>query len=173
MTTRQAFNRQRAAQRRARQWAITNSNFTLSSTKVAIDLQAGLETDLAANLHNVTLAASRLTLQFDFAAGSTIGDRALGFYGIIWMSNDALTAGASAFPNPENDSADWIMHGSRLLVSESTLQHQPRNAHMNFFTDSQRKQRENNSTLVLIGVASLSEHGVQVFVGGRVLFILP
>ena len=159
--------------RRARQWAITSQNFTMSTTVVAIDLQTALETDLDANLHNVTVAAIRLTLGFQFATASTVGDRTNMFFGVIWVGNDALATGFAALPSPIDDSADWIMHGSRLLVSNSAAIHAPRNGTMDFFGDAQRKQRENHSTLVLIGVASIAEHGVQIFVGGRVLFILP
>ena len=160
--------------RRARQWAITAQNFTLSAMTVAVDLQSGLEVDLDANLHNVTVSAIRTTLDLQFAAGLTIGDRTLCYFGIIWLSNDAIAAGGSSLPNPANDSADWIMHGTRLVVSESTLIHKPRGGQLNFFGDSMRKQRENNSSLVMIGATvTPSEHGVQCFVGGRVLFILP
>ena len=159
--------------RRSRQWGTNLANFTLSTTSVAIDLQAELESDLGFNLHNTTIGAIRTTLDMHFAAGSTVGDQTMLYFGILWFNNEAVAAGGASLPNPTHTQADWIMHGSRLLISESTALHQPRNAHMDFFSDSQRKQRENNSTLVLIGTASLADHGVQCFVGGRVLFLLP
>ena len=167
--------RRQAAQgsRRARQWAIVNQNFTTSQTKVGVDLQSALETDLGYNLNNVTVSASRLTIGLQFATGSTIGDRVNMYFGMVWVGKDALVAGEAALPSPINDSVDWIMHGTRLLVSESIVIHMPRGGQMEFFSDSARKQREANQTLVLMGQADVSEHGLQAFIGGRVLFILP
>ena len=159
--------------RRARQWTIINQNTTLNSMGSIVDLSSALETSLGSNLHNSTVSALRLTFDFHFADASTIGDRVLAYFGVMWATNDAIAAGVASLPDPIVDSADWIMHGTRLLVSGSTALHQPRNAHMDFFGDSQRKQRENNSSLVLIAKNQVSDHGVQLFIGGRVLFILP
>ena len=161
-------------QRRARQWAITNATFTASTTPVAIDLQSQLEVDMDQNLHNVTAAAIRISLGCFFLTGSTVGERTWLYFGIIWMGNDAIVAGGASLPNPVNDSADWMMHGARLLTSEATVGNLPRGGQIDFFSDFMRKQRENNSSLILIGVtSSLNEHSVSVHVGGRVLFILP
>ena len=159
--------------RRARQWTIINKNATLSSTTAIIPLQDTLETALGFNLNNVTVTALRLTIDLQFATASTIGDRVLTYFGVIWAGNDAIAAGAASLPDPTVDPADWIMHGTRLIISDSILIHTPRNAQINFFGDSQRKQRENNSSLVLLAKNQVSDHGVQMFVGGRVLFILP
>ena len=159
--------------RRERQWTIIQSNFTMSGALVAIDLTTVLEASLGSTLHNVTVSALRLTIDMNFAAGLTVGDRSLNYFGVMWISREALAVGSAALANPATDAADWMMHGTRLIVSESALLHKPRGASMEFFSDSQRKQRENNSVLVLIGTAPISDHGVQVFIGGRALFILP
>ena len=146
--------------RRARQWTIVNQNVTLSSTISIIDISGLLEAALGFNLHDATVSALRLTLDMRFAAGSVVGDNVFAFFGVMWASNAAIAAGAASMADPSSDPADWIMHGSRLLVSDSALEHQPRNGHMDFFGDSQRKQRENNSSLVLLAKNQVSDHGV-------------
>ena len=174
--TMRTVGRQNRSARRARQWSIQpgiNATMTTAGTAIAFDLQAALETDIGSNLNNVTASAIRLAIGCNFAAGATIGQRVMLHYGVTWVGNDALGIGELALPDPVDDSADWMAHGARLISAESALQHVPQGAQFELVSDSMRKQRENNSTLVLILSASLIQSNIQVFVGGRVLFLLP
>jgi len=67
-----------------------------------------------------------------------------------------------------------MAHKALLLVNESTALNAPRFSHFEINSDSMRKQRENHSSLRLIVSATLlTSTQVQIFVGGRVLFLLP
>ena len=162
------------APRRPRQWGLTSQNGTVAgsseATKLPISLDTDLEADLGFQLHNVTVGAGRITIGFHFATASTIGDRAMLHWGVIILPEDMPT---TEMPNPSTDHSDWLMHGARLMVSETILINKPRGGDVNLFWDSQRKMRENHSKLVLIIVATTLEHTIQAFVGGRVLFLLP
>ncbi len=164
--------------RRARQWAIvrftTSVIGTTEAQKSVVDLQAALETDLGFNLNNVTASAIRLRLNYHFAAGSTVGDSVQFAWGIIWASDDAIAAGAASIQNPANDSADWMAHGGGFIVSESTAQHVPRGGENHIvINDSMRKQRENNSSLIIVHSAQTVQSTLQIHCVGRVLFLLP
>ena len=162
--------------RRARQWAvIPGTNGTIAgiteATKLSFNLTSDLETSLGFNLHNVTASAIRLDLGLQFAASGTVGDRAMLHWGVIWITTDAT---ATIMPNPATDAADWMAHGSRLIVNEAMAINMPRGGQVELHSDSMRKQRENNSELNLVVSATvLTGTNVQVFLSGRVLFILP
>jgi len=177
MTTRAITRRSFNGARRARQWAIVRNTTSVIGTteaqKAVIDLQAALEVDLGFNLNNTTCSAIRLRLNYHFASGSTVGDSVQFAYGIMWASDDAIAAGAASLPNPADDSADWIAHGGGFIVSESTAQHVPRGANQMLENDSMRKQRENNSSLVMITSAQTVQSTLQIHTVGRVLFLLP
>ena len=166
------------APRRARQWGILpGANGTIAATTdaamVAFDLQADLEVDLAHTLNNVTASAIRLDLGLAFAAGSAVGDLVMFHFGIAWILQEAVIAGGAALPNPRNDHYDWMAHGSRLVESHSTGKNMPVGGQIEIRNDSMRKQRENHSSLTLVVTASLLEFSIQVFVSGRVLYLLP
>ncbi len=162
--------------RRARQWALMpgTNGFIIGiteATKLLFNLISGLETELDFQMHNVTASALRLSLNFQFAASGTVGDRAMLHYGVTWLTDGA---GAEEAPNPAADNADWMAHGAVLLVNEATTLNMPRGGQVKLDSDSMRKQRENNSRLVLVVSATvLTSTTVQVFVGGRSLLILP
>ncbi len=165
--------------RRARQWAImpqTSGSIigVTEAQKIAFDLQANLEIDLGYNLNNVTASAIRLDLTFDFQNTAVVGDRARCAWGIGWIQDDALAIGGTSLPNPSNDSFDWMAHGVFSVIADvAAVNSRPRNGLQMIRNDSQRKQRENHSSLVLIVAGILIDDPISVIVGGRVLFILP
>ncbi len=166
------------APRRARQWALqTGQNGTVAAAShagaIAIDLFTSIEAELGMTLNNVTLSAIRLAVGCQFFDASTVGDRVMLHWGVTWVTQDAFDAGAVSMPEPNADNADWMAHGAVLLVSEATGIHMPRGGQFLVTSDSMRKQRENNSLPVIIFQASLSEHSIQIFLGGRVLYLLP
>ncbi len=164
--------------RRARQWALqTGQNGSLIAAThagaISIDLFTSIEAELGMTLNNVTLSAICLDVAFQFFTASSVGDRTMIHWGVTWVTQDAFAAGAESMPEPNADNADWMAHGSVLLCSESTAIHIPSGGHQEVHSDSMRKQRENNSLPVIIFQASLLEHSVQIFLGGRVLYLLP
>ena len=142
----------------------------MEAAKLAFELDLGLETDLDTQIHNATVGAGRINLDFHFATAGTIGERAMLHYGVIIIPVDMAVTN---MPNPMVDHSDWIMHGSQLLVNETILINKPRGGRVELHWDSMRKMRENHTKVVCIISASLLEHTVQVFIGGRVLFLLP
>jgi len=177
MTSRNLARRRFAGPRRARQWANVSTSISVigvtEAQKGVFDLQSALEVDLDYNLNNVTASAIRLNLSFRYVVGSTLGDLNRGSWGIRWCSNDAVAAGAASLPNPVNDSADWMAHGSFAIISESTSAHVPRGGNVVVENNSMRKQGENNSSLCIIIATVSSAFTMQVDIGGRVLFLLP
>ena len=163
--------------RRARQWAITQNSTTLAgaahSDNAVIQLQSGLETELAFNLHNVTASAIRMTLDFHYLVGSTIGVLNRVVFGIIWASDDSIAAGAASVPSPADDNADWMAFGGGSFISESVVAHSPRDSRFVISNDSMRKQYENNSSLVLVVSSPSFVDGIGLHIVGRILFILP
>jgi len=176
MTTRSIVRFNRTA-RRARQWgtqvAVVSVIGTTEAQKALIDLQAPLETDLGFSLNNVTASAMRYDLIFSFASGSTVGDAVRGAWGIAWLQNDAIAAGAASVPNPINDSFDWMAFGGFAFFSESTGQHTPRGGLHLIDNNSMRKQRENHSTLTMVIAAAIAVNAFNVSIMGRTLFLLP
>ena len=169
--------RQNFPARRARQWGTTNTSTTVSAAtdagKVVIDLQAGLEIDLAMNLHNVTASAIRISLTTSFLVGGTLGEAARLSWGIMWATDQAIAAGGAALPNPISDEADWMAHGGITVFVEQIHAHIPRGGLTMISNDSMRKQRENNSTLVLLVQGAVIVHAVGIATVGRTLFLLP
>ena len=163
--------------RRARQWAIISTSGSViaatEAAKITFDLQSGLESDLGFSLNNVTASALRYNLVFSFPGGSALGDTCSLMWGIAWLSNDAIAAGAASLPNPNTDHADWMAHGGAFIRSESITAHVPRGGLFQIKNDSMRKQRENNSTLAMIVSANVLASSVTVSLNGRGLFLLP
>ena len=170
-------NRSNFPARRSRQWGITNVSTSLTvasfAGKSVIDLSAALEANLGLTLNNVTASAIRIKLIISFLTGGTLGEGGAGAYGIMWASNTAITAGVASIPDPIADDADWMAHGKFTIFVEQTHAHIPRGGIQMISNDSMRKQRENNSSLVLVTEASLAVHGMGLGIGGRVLFLLP
>ncbi len=178
MTSRSIVNRSRTP-RRARQWALTATNGSLvaatSAGKLIVDLGQGLEDELASNLHNITASALRYNISYRQTT-SQAGDDDTVAMGVAWVSTNALTAGPASVPNPGSDNWDWMFHDIRTITNhggaDSDFSFQ--NAQWSISNNSMRKQRENNSALVMVFQAILLQSvSVQVFVGGRVLLLLP
>ncbi len=166
------------APRRPRQWGLQNNNGSIVAAthagNLAFDLQSKLETDLGANLHNVTVSAIRLDITLRFQATAVVGDTFNLHWGITWVSSSAAAAGGVALPDPSDDHADWIAHGQRLVVADvAAVISAPRRGLIEIRNDSMRKQKENDSSLLLICQASVVDDPVTIFLGGRVLFLLP
>ena len=141
--------------------------------KAIFDLQVNLEVDLGSNLNNVTASAIRLEMAIRTQATAAVGDTMSGCWGVAWIGNDAIAAGGASIPSPNNDHADWMAHGTWLVVAETTSVRQMGNKTFPVVSDSQRKQRENHSTLLFVMEAVLLDDPITIFLGGRVLFLLP
>ena len=166
--------------RKERMWGITNQNFTIAAataaTMVAIDLLAALKTDVGYDLPGVTASAIRLNVLYRMTTAQGTDEDTVAL-GIGWISDTAFASGGAALPDPSTDHFDWMFHDIRTLKGEGAADLDQSPAVAGFLqirNDSMRKQRENHSTLALIVRATqLQSASVQVFVGGRVLFLLP
>ena len=142
---------------------------------LTIPLMGELEADLGMELNNVTASAIRLNVTYRLTAAQSTDDTTVAM-GIIWATDRAIAAGGVALPDPSADHADWMFHDIRTLVGESGIDQDsmPRNGFLEIRNNSMRKQRENGSSLVaLFRVTLLQATSVQIFVGGRTLFLLP
>jgi len=182
MTTRSIVrtNRFRGGVRKERQWGITHANGTIVlATKAGMliaELTSGLETTLGVEAHNWTVAALKFRLDVHGLATGTANDQVVLSAGIAWVGNDAFAAGAGSLPDPSDDNADWIWHSGIALSFPTTgAGGSPAIPPGGFVIDnkSMRKQRENNSTLVLHVRATTLARTVTVFISGRALFLLP
>ena len=157
-----------------------NQNGTVAAAThagiLAMDLGGELEGDLAANLHNVTASALRINVTYRNVSATT-GDDTTVSCGIAWVSNDAFGIGGTSLPDPSTDSYDWMFWDTRTLgVSRDVtdVDEMVANGFMQINNNSMRKQRENHSTLaILFRCTLLQQTTLQVFVGGRTLFIFP
>ena len=169
--------------RRDRQWGITSANGSIVASghagQLAIDLMTNLRVATGYQMPGVTASALRFNVDY---RGTTwkAGDDITMAMGVIWATDRAISSGGVALPNPATDDADWMFHDIRTLsspgngfdVADSDIQ--PGNSQLVISNDSMRKQRENDSTLVMIFESILLQAvSVQMFVGGRALFILP
>ncbi len=160
-------------------WGITNVNASIVTAGPTgmkfIDLMQLLRADLETNLFELTASAIRLNILYrDAAAQST--DTSTVAMGIGWVSDTAIAASGAALPDPATDHFDWMAHDIRMYQAVGGTDSEQVNE-PGFFTvknDSMRKQRENHSTLGIVFNAHLIQgQSIQVFVGGRVLFLLP
>jgi len=164
--------------RKSRQWGITTVNGSIvaatSAGKLLVNLQAGIETQLGVALQNVTASAIRLNVNYRLTS-STEGDDTTVACGIAWVSVSAFIAGATSVPDPSSDLYDWMFHDIRTLTSSrdvTDVDEQVLGSHLVVKNDSMRKQRESSSVLTMIFEATLLQPvSLQVFVGGRVLFL--
>ncbi len=160
-------------------WGITSANVTLAANTqaamVAVDLMQRLESDLELKLYELTASAIRLNITYRSTTGM-LGDDDTIAMGIAWISDTAFAAGGAALPDPSTDHFDWMFHDIRTITSELAADGDsvPRQGFFTVVNDSMRKQRENHSQLVAVFRAPLLQStSIQVFVGGRVLFLLP
>jgi len=168
------------APRRARQWAITFSNVAIvaatQAAAVAIPLLSALETDLGFEMHNVTISALKFNINYRLT-NSTTGDDCSILCAVAWVSDSAFAAGGVALPDPSVDHYDWMFWDHRTLSSSRDvvdIDEQVIASHLVIDNKSMRKQRENNSTLMMIFRSTLMQpSSVQCFVGGRALVLLP
>ncbi len=172
-------NRRNFAPRKERIWGLTSANGTIAAATAAgmifVDLMQLLRADLGTNLYELTASAIRLQVMYRLTAGASTDTDTVAM-GIGWVSDTAIAAGGAALPDPSTDHFDWMAHDIRSFQSEgaSDSEQSPRNAAFAVVNDSMRKQRENHSTLGCVFRGILVQGGgTQVFVGGRVLFLLP
>ena len=177
MTTR---NRQIIrAPRKERMWGIVSVNFSIiantAAAMVSASLMAFLRADVEYDLPGVTASAIRLNVMYRQTTAQSTDEDTLAM-GVGWISDTAIASGGAALPDPSTDHFDWMFHDIRTLkASGSTDSDQtPFNGQFSIKNDSMRKQRENHSTLSLVVRATLLQSAsVQVFLGGRVLYLLP
>ncbi len=165
--------------RKNRMWGITNQNGTIiAATHAAllvIELQSLLQVDVDVNFFDLTASAIRLNISYRQTTAK-LGDDDTVAMGIAWVSESALAVGGVAIPDPSTDHFDWMFHDIRTVTSELAADGDSvaRNGAWTIRNDSMRKQRENHSNLVAVFRATLLQSvSVQVFVGGRVLFLMP
>ena len=165
--------------RRARQWAITNSNGTIVAATqagmLAINLLALFETDIGAELMNVTISALNYNINYRLTS-STAGDDLTIACGVIIVSEDAFGEGGAALPRPSADHSDWMFNDIRTLTSTqgTDIDEQVPGSFLEIRNKSMRKMRENHSVLAMIFSATLLQPtSVQIFIGGRCLVLLP
>ena len=181
---RYANTRPPRGQRRERMWGITSTNGTVAAATHAgmltIDMMTELRTDVGYTMPAVTASALRFNIDYRPTVWK-LGDDVTVAMGVIWATEKAIVAGGVALPDPSADQADWLFHDIRTLICPGTgfdtstdSDVAPRDGRLVISNDSMRKQRENQSTLVMLfRVILLQATSLQVFVGGRTLFILP
>ncbi len=171
---RQQFRGVGASTRRARQWSVINVNASLAgAATVLVNLTTALEAALSINANNWTASALRLKLVVVRTASGNAADFNRLMWGVGWFNNDAVVAGAASLPDPSADNADWYAHGAYAWHASGTgAQNQDQaNTQTPVESDSMRKQRENNSSLMLIINSVEGDTTVQVFIRGSVLFV--
>ncbi len=178
MVTRNRF-RGPVAARKERQWQVIAGNGALldatEANKLVFPLSAPAEAALGIIANNWTASALRLIMSVDRVASGNASDVARLMYGVTWAGNDAIAAGSLSLPNPVNDNADWYAHGAYVWHADGTgaRNQDAANTQVQVFSDSMRKQRENNSSLIMIISSSFQDVAVNINIAGRVLFLLP
>ncbi len=179
MTTR-GIPRIRSA-RKERQWSIVSTNGTVAAAshagQLAIDLGSGVETAIAANLHNVTASALRINVNYRMTTAN-VGEEITVICAIAWVSQRAFTTGGTALPSLDSDHYDYMFWDQRTIAATPNVatdtDDMPLNSMLKIRNDSMRKQNENAQVLAIIFRAILLQpSSLQVFVGGRTLFLLP
>ena len=165
--------------RKNRMWGITTANGSLiaatHAAMITFDLGALLQVDLDTALADVTASAIRLNVTYRQTT-SMLGDDDTIAMGIGWISVRALTAGGVAVPDPSTDHFDWMFHDIRTVTSLLAADGDfvADNGMWQINNNSMRKQRENASSLVAVFRAvALQSTSVQIFLGGRTLFLMP
>ena len=168
------------APRRSRGWSITMTNGSIVAAThagmLAVDLSVGLEQDIGTEFRDVTASALRFNIDYRNTTATT-GDDTFVACGIGWVTDRAFAAGGVALPDPSTDHTDWMFHDARVLVASrdiTDIDEMVPNGHLQVVNNSMRKQRENGSKLVAIFRATiLQQTQLQVFIGGRALFLFP
>ena len=152
-----------------------NGSVLNPASPIVFNLTADLEAALSDNANNWTASALRLQMTVERVATGNAADFAQLMWGVGWFNNQAISAGFASLPDPRADNADWYAHGVYHWHASGTgaRNADDANSQVPVRTDSMRKQRENNSSLVLVMAAVASDVAVQVILQGRVLFILP
>ncbi len=165
--------------RKERNWGITNSNQNLAAATAAgmvqFDLQGLIRTDLGFQMPGVTASAIRLNVSY-LQIGAQSTDEDIVACGIAFVSDTAVASGGADLPDPSIDHYDWMFHDIRMLSATplTDLDSIARNGFFQIKNDSMRKQCENHSSLMMVFRATqLQSTSIQIFVGGRVLFLLP
>ena len=166
--------------RRARQWGITTVNSSIIAATHAgmksIDLLNTLEGDLSVEIHNATISALNINVNYRLT-GSTTGDDTTIFCAVGLFGEDAFGVGGVSLPDPSTDHADWMYWDARTLTSSrdvTDVDEQVFNSQLEIRNRSMRKMRENHQRLgILFRATLLQATTVQVFVAGRVLVLLP
>ncbi len=161
-------------------WGIISSNGSIVAAthagQLIVPLQGKLETDLGASLNQATASAIRVNVNYRLTA-STTGDDCTVACGVMWATDAAVAVGGTSIPDPHEDHADWMFHDIRTLSSSrdvTDVDEQVLGSFMQIRNDSMRKQRENNSQLIMVFRCSiLQPTSLQVFIGGRVLYLNP
>ena len=166
--------------RMPRMWGVAIANGTIavatSAGKAVFNLQANLESDIGSTLHDATASAIRLNVNYRLQSATTGDDNTVAC-GIGWVNERAIAAGATSVPSPIDDHFDWMFHDIRTLSASRDVtdkDEQVLGSFMQIRNNSMRKQRENSSTLVAVFEAEVLESvALQIFLGGRVLFLNP
>ena len=156
----------------ARTWAVLdNSTFSVSAvgTPMGVDVLTNIKTNLDLVPHGVTASAIRITLGFDLVGNEN--QKVDISYGVAWLSDAAVAAGA--WPDPAEESFDWMAYGSAMLEIPEGVAAGKRIFHERLLhSDSMRKQGNARSSLVLIaGLALTTVTSVTVHSSGRVLVL--
>ena len=165
--------------RKDRLWGITTANGSLiaatPATMIVFPLMSSLKTDVGYEMPGVTASAIRLNVTYRQTAAQLGIDDTIAA-GIGWVSDTAIASSGAALPDPSTDHFDWMFHDIRTIsaVTVASADQVPANGNYTIRNDSMRKQRENHSALVMIFRCTLLQStNIQIFVGGRVLFLLP
>ena len=155
-----------------RTWAVVDaSTQTLSAvgTPVGQDLLINVKTNLDLVAHGVTASAIRLRLGLQLL-GNENGLIDVS-YGVLWLATSAVLAGA--FPDPAEESADWMAFGSRILeIPEGQVAARRKMYDFDVHSDSMRKQGNAKAELVMVvGLALTTVTSVDVHISGRVLLL--
>ena len=167
------------APRKNRIWGLAAHNGTIVAATAAgmlqFPLMALLKADVGYELPGVIASAIRLNVQYRQTTSQSTDDDTLAM-GIAWISDTAIASGGAELPDPSTDHFDWMFHDFRTVsgLGSSDQDSVAANGHFVISNDSMRKQRENHSSLTMVIRATLLQStSVQVFVAGRILYLLP
>ena len=155
-----------------RTWAVVDAStqtLTAVGTPIGQDLLVNVKTNLDLIPHGVTASAIRLRIGMSLL-GNENGLIDVS-YGVLWLSTAAVLAGA--FPDPAEESADWMAFGSRILeIPEGQVAARRKVYDFDLHSDSMRKQGNAKAELVFIaGLALTTVTSVSLHISGRVLLL--
>ena len=165
--------RNRNLPRMKRTWAVVDAS-TLSvaavGTPVGLDLLTNIQTNMDLIPHGVTASAIRLQLGFQLI-GDALETADLS-YGVAWVP-DSLVAVGAAFPDPAEESFDWMAFGSIHMMRPDGATAASRTLFTTELrSDSMRKQGTGRrSLMIFFGLALMTATSVSVATSGRVLVL--